>query len=153
MKALKARVCLVLSLVLMLSMILPGTANAAVISDHPLSERERRELEHQPIPYINTPCTGGNGICQLYPKGWATTYDENGDIVQSLTKAWQCKNCYTVMITNGDPKAGTIIGDYVIVANSYDLGNKFMHYVWIDSADIRYCGSLHLDGYQFQTNS
>ena len=48
MKTLKKRVCLALTLVLMLSMILPGTANAAVISDHPLSESERRELEHQP---------------------------------------------------------------------------------------------------------
>ena len=134
-------------------MILPGTANAEVISDHPLSESERRELEHQPTPYIYTPCTGGNGICQLYPKGWAYTYDENGKIVPSLTKAWQCKNCYTVMVTNGDPKAGTIIGDYVIVPWGYDLGNTFIQYVYIDSADIRYCGSLHLDGYQFQTNS
>lgn len=152
MKKLKARICLALSLVIMFSMILPGTANAAIISDHPLSQSERQELENRPTPYIYTPCTGGNGICQLYPKGWAYTYDENGNIIESLTKAWQCKNCLTVMITNGDPKAGTIVGDYVIVPYSYDLGNTFMQYVYIDSSDIRYCGSLHLDGYQFQNN-
>ena len=87
MKKLKARVCLALTLVLMLSMILPGTANAAVISDHPLSESERRELERQPTPYIYTPCTGGNGICQLYPKGWAYTYDENNKIVSRDRKS------------------------------------------------------------------
>lgn len=153
MKTLKTRICLFLILALMVSVVLPVAASAAIISDHPLSESERRALAQQPTPYVYTPCTGGNGICQLYPKGWAYTYDEDGNIVDSLTKAWQCKNCYTVMITNGDPKAGTIIGDYVIVPTNYDLGNSIIQYVYINSADIRYCGSMHLEGYQFQTNT
>lgn len=127
------------------------SASAAIISDHPLTDEELQEALQTPSEIHYTTCTGGNGICQLYPKGWAYVYDENNDLVENLTCAWQCKYCYTVMVTSGDPKAGTIVGDYVVVACSWDLKYSYIQYVYINSADIRRCESIRLPGYQFNS--
>lgn len=148
----KKRFVSILCLCMIVMLFSANIVSAAVISDHPLTDEELYSAIQTPALTTYTPCTGGNGICQLYPKGWASVYDENGKLIENLTCAWQCKNCHTVMITSGDPKAGTIIGDYVVVACGYDLGNSFWQYVYINRADIRRCESNHMAGYAFQNN-
>lgn len=144
----KRMVIIVLCMCMTIS-VFASNVSAAIISDHPLTEEELREASQIPAPMIYTTCTGGNGICQMHAQGWAYVYDENGNYLSTLTCAWQCENCHTVMVTSGDPKIGQIIGDYVIVPCGYDLGLSVIQYVYVNASDVQRCESNHLDGYVF----
>lgn len=131
-------------------------ASAAIISDHPLTEEELQDIASTPSTLLYTPCTGGNGICQMYSQGWAYVYDyQTRELLDeyNMNCAWQCRNCHSVMITSGDPDLGIPIGNYVVVACDYDLGTIAMHYVYVDPDDIQRCNTVHLSGYNFHKSS
>lgn len=131
-------------------------ANAAVISDHPLTIEELQDIANTPSILVYTPCTGGNGICQMYSQGWAYVYDyETNEYLEeyNLNCAWQCRYCHSVMATSGDPDLGTPIGNYVVVACSEDLGLKAVHFLYVDPDDIQRCNTVHLSGYNFHKSS
>ena len=142
-------VCMILSM-----LILP--ANAGYVSDHPLTMDELEALKQKPEVYMNTPCSGGNGICQMCAQGWAYVFDINTG--RDITKeyrfgcCWQCDNCYSVMVTSGDPMAGTIIGNYVVTPCDHDLQMSVVQYVYVNPRDIHRCESVHLSGYQFHNS-
>lgn len=132
------------------------SASATVIYDHSLTNEELQNTEDVYVPLVYTPCTGGNGICQMYSQGWAQAYHyETGEYLEEygLTCAWQCRNCHSVMLTAGDPKLGIPIGNYVVVACDYDLSIQAMHFVNIDPDDIQYCSKVYLSGYKFHNSS
>lgn len=151
----KKTFAIILAIVLIFSSI-AVTANAGIISDHPLTEEELQNIANLPSTLAYTPCTGGNGICQMYSQGWAYVYDyQTGEYLDeyNLNNAWQCGYCHSVMITSGDPLLGTPVGNYVVVACSYDLGNSVIQYVYIDPAHIQRCNTVYLSGYKFHNAS
>ena len=101
-------------------------------------------------PNIYTPCTGGNGICQMYRRGNASVYNKaTSSFVYTEICCWQCINCYTVIATTGDPGAGYSIGNYVITSCDYQIPVYFA-WIFIDSlSEIHYTNSSNLSGYSF----
>ena len=141
--------------VFMLFSALSVTASAAIISNHPLTKEELQDIANTPSTLLYTPCTGGNGICQMYSQGWANVYDyETGESLDEYRMhcAWQCRYCHSVMVTSGDPKLGTPVGNYVIVPYSYDLGTTAFHFVYVNPDDIQRCETVHLSGYSFHNS-
>lgn len=100
-------------------------------------------------PLIYTPCTGGNGICQMMAYGWVHVYDvDTGEELMHFYNFWQCKNCYTGMATQGDPRYDEPIGSYVFCAY-YELTNTPYNTMYVDPDRINYTSSTSLEGYAF----
>lgn len=100
-------------------------------------------------PLVNTPCSGGNGICQMKSQGWGSAYDyDTGNLLLNMYCCWQCKNCLTAMLTQGDPTLGQPIGIYVMVSH-YEKINTYLSIFYIRTTDLKYTGLTSMEGYRF----
>ncbi|MBE6793619.1 MAG: hypothetical protein E7532_01590 [Ruminococcaceae bacterium] len=105
-------------------------------------------------PLVHTPCSGGNGICQMVSHCYAHLYNKyTGEPIYTYMKCWQCKNCLTVMATEGEAAAGLPIGHYVTVSYQWELDTSIHNYFYIDPARINYTSSSKLEGYRFMYQS
>lgn len=101
------------------------------------------------MPYVNTPCTGGNGKCQMMSSGLGFLWDVNNQkYILAGVACWQCKNCLTVMITEGEPPCGQAIGRYCIWPCNYVI-NKNGCVLYVTEDMVCYTSSSSLEGYQF----
>lgn len=100
-------------------------------------------------PLIYTPCTGGNGICQMKSYGWVNVYDiDTKELLLEDYSFWQCVNCYTGMATEGDPKCGIPIGRYVFCAY-HQFTSSVYNVMYVDPDRINYTSSTSIEGYAF----
>lgn len=99
-----------------------------------------------PEPYVVTACPSGNGIHQMARRGNGTVF-VNGRTELADAPCWQCKNCYTVIVTQNDPTiSGQIIGKYATMSCSYEI-SAIGAFVYANS--VNYCGSRTMEGYRF----
>ena len=100
-------------------------------------------------PLVNAPCTGGNGICQMKSRGWGSVYNiDTNKWVLNMACCWQCKNCKTVIITQGDPLLGEVIGTYAMCGSNVSVG-IVLTVVRVNSSMIGYLNSTKMEGYRF----
>ena len=101
------------------------------------------------IPYKNTPCPWGNGICQMKSSGNGWIIDaSNGATVVDYGCAWQCQNCNSVIVTQNDPLVGSPIGTYGFWHVNYKI-NKNGCKIRLPHDQIYYTSSTHIEGYHF----
>ena len=62
----------------------------------------------------------------------------------------QCVNCYTVMVTSGDPGSGYPIGSYAMMPCSYEISRYGTIVVVSSNSEIHYTSSSSLEGYRFR---
>lgn len=99
-------------------------------------------------PLINTPCTGGNGKCQMLSSGWGSVYDANSRDLIFNGACWQCINCNMVIVTEGDPLQNQKILRYAMKHYVDPVsGNGCIMYV--SSSSVGYCSTNRLEGYVF----
>lgn len=99
-------------------------------------------------PLVNTPCTGGNGKCQMLSSGWGSVYNSSTKKLIFDGACWQCKNCNMVIVTAGDPLQGQKIGKYAMKHFVDPVsGNGCIMYV--SPSSVGYCSTNKLEGYVF----
>lgn len=109
--------------------------------------------EESAVPLVYTPCTGGNGICQMVSRGFAFVYDKyTGENLYSFIACWQCKNCMSAMATEGEPPLNQSIGHYVLMAH-YEQINANYNNFFVDPARIGYTTATRLEGNRFMYDS
>ena len=119
----------------------------------PISVSAKEPIGDVVEPLVYTPCTGGNGICQMVSKGFAFVYDKyTGEQLYSFIACWQCRNCMTAMATEGEPPLNQSIGHYVVVAH-YESLNANYNNLFVDPSRIGYTTSTRLEGYRFMYDS
>lgn len=105
--------------------------------------------ENTVTPLVHTPCSGGNGICQMVSKGFAHIYDINTRRqLYTFWACWQCKNCLTAMATEGEPPLNLSIGHYVSVGHYEEL-NTMHNNLYVNPNNIGYTTATSLEGYRF----
>lgn len=100
------------------------------------------------VPYVYTVC---NGLPhhEMHPRGYnGIVYLSNGSLYLS-GNPWQCKNCYLVMVTEGDYYINqmSVIGKYAIATVNYPTSAYGV--VIKGPNSYGYCGSNKLSGYLF----
>lgn len=100
---------------------------------------------------IVAPCTGGNGICQMKSAGFGFVRTQGGTVLINLGCCWQCSNCYTVMVTTGDPTLGQNIGYYCTAGTSGPVGYSSIITV-ANNTTLPYVSSTKMEGYRFSNN-
>ena len=149
MKAIKKFIGILLITTLVLSSFATVYASESVTDCSVLTESIDLNISDIAEPNVYTPCTGGNGICQMYRRGVGVVYNtDTNSIIMEYGCCWQCKNCYTVMVTSGDPGAGYPIGTYVMMAASAPVSIYYTG-CYVTSSEIHYTNSTSLPGYQF----
>ncbi len=100
-------------------------------------------------PLVYTPCSGGNGICQLLSSGSGGIYNYTySTLVLNNGCCWQCKNCGNIMVTEGDPLLGESIGIYATIS-SIDPAHTLMTVISVPATKIKYTSSKTIEGYKF----
>ena len=104
-------------------------------------------------PQYNTVC-GNLPYHKMYSHGWADCILPNGDVYINVLngKMWQCANCNSVLVTEGD-----------IYNNHMSTIGKWGSAMWNDrittpvssvyANNWGYCGSNTLSGYKFYYNA
>lgn len=127
------------------------TTTAFAATDPLLSDFSRIGVSSDlAMPCVYTACTGGNGICQMQSSGFGFIYDINtNQYIVSYGACWQCKNCLTVLVTEGDPLCNEAIGKYVFWPCYYNVS---LNSTTIDvTADmVSYTSSTRLEGIHFE---
>lgn len=102
-------------------------------------------------PLVYTPCTGGNGKCVMVSHAWAHIRDANtGNYLYSFVCCWQCRNCQSVMATEGDPLLGQPIGHYVVVSSDWEL-QGYVAIINVLPSQVKYTSSTRIEGYTFRS--
>lgn len=105
-------------------------------------------------PYTYTACEYGNGIHQAERRGNATVYTTGGTILIDGDPCWQCKNCYLVIATTGDPTAaGGIVGFYYTRAYFEPIGILGAIIEVPNDTILPYVNSKTLEGFRFFNNT
>lgn len=100
------------------------------------------------VPYVNTVCDGLS-YHYMVPRGIiGTVYNLDGSLYLN-GNTWQCKNCYLIMVMQGDYYLGQMstIGKYAIAYYNYQVDT--MGCVVYGPNQTGYCGSNSLAGYKF----
>lgn len=108
--------------------------------------------DNQIMPFANTACSGGNGRCEMLSTGDGFIWDvDKQEFVVYCGACWQCKNCMLVMVTEGDPLCGQVIGKYAILPVSYEINyhgaviDAHTNKIYYSSAS----GAFGMDGIHF----
>lgn len=105
-------------------------------------------------PYTYTACEYGNGIHQAERRGTATIITVGGTVLMDGTPCWQCKNCYLVIATSGDPTAtGGIVGYYYTRAYIEPIGLLGAIIQVPNNTVLPYVNSKTLEGFRFFNNT
>ena len=100
------------------------------------------------VPFAYEACSG-LPYHDMYPKGWGHLHNKTtGETLISFGQCWQCKNCYYVLVTEGNPTYyyPQIIGKYGGASYSEPISTN-SNFVYTN-----YCGyesSTKLNGYNF----
>jgi len=120
-----------------------NTDNASIIEEGLINPPDE--------PDVYAPCSGENGICQMYRRGVGSIYNKSTHTwVLDECPCWQCVNCYTVMVTSGDPGLGYPIGSYAMMPCSYEVSRYGTIFVVSSNSEIHYTSSSSLEGYRFR---
>lgn len=111
-----------------------------------ITANEHEHIDGEIQPYVEPACPYGVNhlmVSSGYGYAYYGSYPSNTLICGS--NAWQCKNCLLVMITEGEPAAGQIIGTYA----TWSAGEKIGTYTNIYTTISGYCSSSTMSGYKF----
>lgn len=101
-------------------------------------------------PLVYTPCSGGNGICQLKSSGHGSIYNTTNNVMAlEWACCWQCKNCGNIMVTEGDPLLGEPIGIYATYS-SIDPAHSNLTIISVPATSIKYTSKTSIEGYKFR---
>ena len=98
------------------------------------------------------PVCGSLPYHDMYANGWGTVcdlerYEQDGSVISIFRgDAWQCENCYTVIVMEGEPGVASI-GYYAIAL--YDYPITYLSNVFVYREDVMYTAAKTLSGYQF----
>lgn len=141
----------IIAILLCTFMLFSVTTTAFAATDPVCTELSRIGVTSNIImPRVYTACTGGNGICQMLSTGFGFIYDiDNHRYIVNSGACWQCKNCLTVLVTEGDPLCNEAIGKYVFWPCNYNVS---LNGTIIDvTADmVSYTSSTRLEGIHFE---
>ncbi|GKI15876.1 hypothetical protein CE91St44_23610 [Oscillospiraceae bacterium] len=92
------------------------------------------------------PICGKYAAHDMLSHGWGWARNSSGKTILN-GNCFQCTRCHHVMICEGEPTIGGIIGNYSV---SDEYSETISNMTEIASDNVYYCNSSSLDGYKFR---